>query len=37
MKERKLTFDGDNRYYGDFMEKLAISKVVMSTQKFYLL
>ena len=35
MKERKLIFDGDNGYYGDFMGKLAISKVVMGTPEIF--
>ena len=35
MEERKSNFDGDNRYYGDFMGKLAISKVLMGTLEIF--
>ena len=35
MEEIKLNFDGDNRYYGDFMGKLAISKVLMGTLEIF--
>ena len=35
MEERKSNFDGDNRYYGDFMGKLTILKVLIGTLEIF--